>query len=473
VIVKKTTASDARTICSYLLGPGRSRMPGRATVLGGTLLGRDVQGLVAELNAIASLRPEVKRPFVHLSFSAHPDDREISDLEALQMAEDWSWHSDTSVWILIRHDDHRPKRQHWHYLSCRVDELGVLTRNRYMDFHIQMQFARKWERFLDLIPVETPPRPDRPHGRARIDVKSGRRDEEARARGKPLIRDVIRSRLDAVEAHGLKGQALQQALMAAGLDMDLRLALGKPKGITWIDKNTGQRMKASDLGARYTAKTWLQRNPIFDTQGGVNGYNENVFPRIFHADSQLDDGDRFRLEPTARTKHARSGDTRRLGGNLGGPGIGPSIPGHESGEPRAGDATQPNPLASGVVRAGENNHSRTDGASGRPAPGFDRTRPDSVGSSARIRPHDVSGRPPASVPLGAGGGEGLDPIPRGHGTDRCIPCPSVGLGGLAVSPAPVPGGSAQASTDGPQHPELHGPADGRGAEVDTPRRRGR
>jgi len=448
-------------------------MPDRATILGGTLLGRDVQGLVAELTAIASLRPEVTRPFIHLSFSAHPDDREISDLEALQMAEDWSWHSDTSVWILIRHDDHRPRRQHWHYLSCRVDELGVLARNRYMDFHLQMRFARKWERFLDLVQVETPPRPDRPAGTARIDVKSGRIDKEARARGKPLIRDVIRSRLDEVEAHGLKGQALQQALLAAGLDMDLRLALGKPKGITWIDKTSGQRMKASDLGARYTAKNWLQRNPILDPQGGGNGYNKNVFPRVFHTDSQLDDGDRFGPEPPARTKHAGSGDTSRLGGNLGCPGIGPSIAGHESGGTRAGNATQPNPLETGVVRAGENSHSRTSGASGRPASDIDRTRPDPIGSSARIRPDDVSGRPHSSVPVGPGGRDGLDTIPRGHGTDRCFPCPSVGLGGLAISSAPVPGGSAQASADGPLHPELHGTADGRSAEVVVPMRRRR
>ena len=101
------------------------------------------------------------------------------------MAQDWAWTTDVSSWVMICHSDKMPFRNHWHWLGCRVSELGELSRMKLRYYRIQMRFARKWERFLGIVAVPTPPSPDRPHGRVQVDRKSDRSDDEARNRGKP------------------------------------------------------------------------------------------------------------------------------------------------------------------------------------------------------------------------------------------------------------------------------------------------
>ena len=476
MIVKKTTGADAKVLCQYLLGPGRSRQPGRATILGGTLLGDDVRTLSAELEALASIRPNIRRPYIHLSFSAHPNDRTISDDEAVQMAEDWAWNADVSAWCLIRHDDHLPKRQHWHFLASRVDEMGVLSRDRLRDYRIQMRFSRKWERFLDLVEVPTPPSPDRPHGRAGVDRKIARADGEARMRGKPLLRDVIRSRLDAVEARGLRGAALREALQAAGLDLDLRMAGGKPKGITWVD-TTGtdpQRIKGSDIGKRYTAREWLKRNVLHDPEEIHNGPpNKIVFPQLVFDDPKLDDFGRGRTKPKTSTKPARSGNSGGLDGNMGGPGHRPAVTCDSSGSGRPGNAAQPDPMVEGPGIQDPAHQFGTGSAPGCGAPSVNGTRPDRVGGAARVLPGTVPGRDDDGGPLEPGRPDGMDPLSRRLGATRRVIRQAVGPCRVADSKAAGPEGS---STDGPgrtDNSQLHGPAGSPNPEVAIPQRRGR
>ncbi len=480
MILKKTTASDARTICGYLLGPGRSRMPGRATILGGTLLGQDVESLAAELNAIASIRPEVKRPFVHISFSAHPDDRHITDDEAIQMAEDWAWTADHSAWCLfrhddhLRHDDHRPGRQHWHYLSSRVDEMGVLSRDRLRDFQIQMRWARKWEKFLGLVPVATPPRPDRPHGRATLERKSGRMDDQARARGKPLLRDVIRSRLDAVEALGLKGSDLRQALLAAGLDMDLRFAAGRPKGVTWVDQKSGQRMKGSDLGKRYTVTEWLKRNVLHDAEENRNGrHSKNVFPQFVQDDSQLDDLSGRRPKSEAGAKSSGTRHSTSLDGNLGCDGERPAVPCFSSGPTLTGDAAQPDPVATGLDRQDPTHQQRTGGAPERSSRSFHGARTDRSSRTKGLHTGGASGRRDDGCPMEPRGSDGMDRVPGGFRTARSHVRTTLGMGCLAVPKTSDPGGTPTHRANGTHDRELHDTSAEGHPEIGLPRRRGR
>lgn len=459
MIVKKVALrksgkhSSAGNLCRYLFGPGRKGCPDRARVLGGTLLGQTARALTAELNALAANRPNIRNPFVHWVIAPHPDDREVTDQEALELGSDLAWTFNVSNWSLISHReevDGHGTRKHWHWIGSRVDELGVLAPNLLRDYSIAMRFARKWVRFLGLQELPSPVRPDRPHGRVHSDRITDRADLEAKQRGEPLIRDRIRSILDSVETLGLKGRALRLELLANGLELDLRMAGNHPKGVTFI-LNGQARYKGSALGKRYGAKAWLSRNHVFiDLEGthgeGTNGIHE-AFPIV---DSSLDDHDRLFRQGGARAKPGRPRNALGMGTHV------------ENAADQFGAPEQVYPEVAGAIaeldRASAAKPNRLDGSIDHGAhagPEFDLHRRDEAGSpvygGTTVFPDGNEEQPVGLDPMGQTGPPGDWAVHRGVGEARSEACGSVGVGGLEAGHLGLPGGLAGSDPTG-SHP---------------------
>lgn len=437
MILKKFRAHNPEPLCDYVFGPGRKNQLGRATVVAGTLAGRNAKTLAAELAALSSLRPDVWMPILHYSISLHPDDRELSSQEVEALGQDLADTFEIESWVILFHSD-TPGRLHWHWIGSRIgtgtgdDRASTyLAREHLRDYKIAMAYARRWERQLGLRDVQSPKRPDRPHGRSIIPKKTIRADREARNRGKPLGRDLVRAKLDAVEAMGLRGEALRRALMDAGLDLNLRIAAGRPKGITWLDQ-AGGKWKGSDLGRRYAAKEWCQRNDLFGDEGGDHGRKKGtaVLPGI-EDHPFLDAGDRGGHLPGVRTKHAGTGDPLQLDRRL--ERIGRRTPIHRHQSADIGPVNSDSPLshagAAGqgatqiVLRAipgGSSGACGVDGARAAISSGPQRVSPDGsdtgrvgvacspLGQTESGRLDEVYGGIPTPEYHGPGGGEGLD-----------------------------------------------------------------
>lgn len=473
MILKKSKGRDPVGLCAYVFGPGRSRHRDRARVLGGTLLGSTAKTLAGELAAIISIRPDVRHPLLHYSISLHPGDRPLSQDEAYALGEDLAWTLDIRCWTIIAHLD-TPGRQHWHWIGSRVDEGGALTREHLRDYDLGMRFARRWERQLGLTDVATPQRPDRPHGRSTTTKQQGRPDREAQKRGKPLARDRLRQRLDSVESRGLSGVALRDALLDAGVDLDLRIAKGKPKGITWIETSTGERWKGSDLGRRYAAAEWLARNDLMASGGGRHGNEHgNVFQcRI--DDPIVDVGSRRGAPEAACAKHACPRGASRLGRGDGSNGLGSGSVGCRGEFGFERDPIHDGLVAEGVEGPGATTIDRTGSPGGQRA---------CRGDGAWAAPdRGTCGIPPAAhggggsaagTPMGTSPFGGVDPLLGGERAGGFSHRSSVDLGRMALPDAVASGGDPANRNAGDHHPGLPCVAGGQATALVLSTRRGR
>lgn len=465
MIFKKTLGKDPKHLLDYIFGPGHNGIPGRARVLGGTLLGGNAGELANELALLAAGRPDVYRPILHYSISLHPLDRLINDDEALQMASDWADRLGVSNWCLIQHTDQA--HQHWHWVGCRVDELGQVSRGgQYLrDYRMAMRFARSWERQLDLTPVATPPIPDRPHGRARVERKSDRADREARNRGQPTLRDRIRARLDAIEACGLRGAALRQALLAAGLDCDVRFDCRGPRGLTWVDLTTQERIKGSELGRRYAARDWLNRNDIGDLQGVGNG-KAKCLPHIEYDDSGMDVGSCGGNPAAACTIDAIPRGASHLARNMGRDGCGVEFSGGGGHGGHPGDCSCQEAVVSRLDHACAGNLDRAGCSAGLGICCGNGTGTAVPGGGEGNQPGNLARWTDEGASLGQAGFGGMDDLQGGGGLAGPQLRPAVDMGCLAL---PTTLGS-DGCCNGPLHHSRLPGGSGSGTEVNKGRR---
>jgi Relaxase/Mobilisation nuclease domain len=76
VISKTTHGADFRGVLNYLLDPAK-----RPTIVAPYMLGRTVDELTREFDALANLRPSTRLPVRHISLSFAPEDGVIEDLD--------------------------------------------------------------------------------------------------------------------------------------------------------------------------------------------------------------------------------------------------------------------------------------------------------------------------------------------------------------------------------------------------------
>lgn len=93
----------------------------KAYILGGNMLGRDAKGLAREFGPVRQLRPDCKKPVLHISLRL-PGGEDVTDLQWLRIAVrlmKLMKLSQTRPWVLVKH-----LGEHIHLVTSRVDYQG-------------------------------------------------------------------------------------------------------------------------------------------------------------------------------------------------------------------------------------------------------------------------------------------------------------------------------------------------------------
>lgn len=160
----------------------------------------------AELAAVASLRPDLRNPFLHIQLSLHPEDRTLSDLELTELALEGLrelGYGDCPVCI-SRHRDE--PHAHLHIVTSRVTYAGA----RVVRDH-EMRRAMEWCRA-----VEIREGLHRVQGKGQPVLPPLGREHEARTVQAPGAVEVGRLALQQTLRPGLTVRELVDGLVALG-----------------------------------------------------------------------------------------------------------------------------------------------------------------------------------------------------------------------------------------------------------------
>lgn len=209
--------------------------------------------LAAALQANLVLRPEVRVPFRHYSFSAAPEDQienRWADFGA-KVGQSHGCVDGVHSYIFLRHLD-RP-HDHGHWFECRVGTDGSLLRDLFRDLAREQALCRRAEIEYGLRPLmssipELPTQADRKKPKR---PRAPNRAEREIAQRQPTKKELARSELDQVWP--APGELVSYAefcerLQARGIDIILNRK-GASVGVSYsVD---GEKWKASTLGDAY------------------------------------------------------------------------------------------------------------------------------------------------------------------------------------------------------------------------------
>lgn len=263
----------------------------------------------------ANMNTRVKKPCWHqiISFPTHerPDDDVLGQISK-DFAEDFGF----SQWLAIKHDD--KQHLHIHFIGNIVDENGKVSVQDSNDHFRIVEFSRKMENKYSLTPTEG----------IRKQQSDGLINDHAQKIKKFIDLEIQNSQVKNLED-------LQKKLIKIGI----KSFTGR--GITFIDKTTGVKIKGSDLGREYSKNKLeeriqtqvqlrllnhqphdvkLEEEPVKELLGGhtqkddkdTSSNTEHIYSKISHAQSQ----DTELANDIRSTEEKKKDLKRRLGMNL-------------------------------------------------------------------------------------------------------------------------------------------------------------
>lgn len=148
MISKIVKGKGFRGALNYLMGE-------RGQIIGGNMAGRTARELAAEFKNVRQLRPKVGKAVVHISLSAHPSDRPLTDAEMAAIAERvaMTLGYEHSPRVVIRHHD--TEHQHVHLLLSKIDSKGRAVSDAH-DYRKAEQVLRQIEADYGLSKLPSP-----------------------------------------------------------------------------------------------------------------------------------------------------------------------------------------------------------------------------------------------------------------------------------------------------------------------------
>jgi hypothetical protein len=254
MIGKTSRGGGARGLLDYLFGPGEHHQPGRARLVGGTMGGWDARSLAREFGEVRQLRPDIKKPVKHISFSVEPS-RRLTDEQWLEVARREAKQRGWDTWCLIRHDDE--PHDHVHLVALRITSTGLVRREQGFDVRETEALCREMEREFGLCRLESPKRTAAgkkvPVSKDQVKDPVWRERRMMERKGERSIRVEMQLAVTAaLDERPIGLDQFRDALARRGVTLDATTRGGKVTGLTYVVGS--ERMKGSDLGRAYSAK---------------------------------------------------------------------------------------------------------------------------------------------------------------------------------------------------------------------------
>ena len=247
MIGSTTRGGGFRGVLEYVFGSGKLDKPDRATLLGGTLIGRNPRELAKEFGGIRAMRPECKNPVKHISFSI-PEGEHLTPEKWLKVGFRIANTFGYDAWALVGHDD--KSHEDVHFVGSRITKNGEIIRETMHDFERTESVCREMEKEFGLRQVESPER--LPSGRKKPDlVKRVTRNEQKMIdrTGMPSWKVAIQSAaIEVLQAKPVSIEAFELGLSRLGIDIKKGIKKGQLSGLTYIHRETREVMKGIDLG---------------------------------------------------------------------------------------------------------------------------------------------------------------------------------------------------------------------------------
>lgn len=249
MIMNKTSGDDFPGVLAYVFRQ-RACDKGKAPAehIGGTVWG-SIDEMRSQLEATEKIRPEIRKPVVHLSLSLPTDDGKLDSGKWLDIAEDFmrgmKFPEDTA-WVAVRHSD--TAHDHIHIVVSRISLSGKV-----------------WDDSNDFLRgMAVTSRLEKEYGLVRTDKK--RKDRRIKASDYNMAqRDVLSERakimnlVDLTLAFHPSYEDFRRALAASGVTVTgyRSQKTDMLKGITF--ELSGVRVKGSQLGRGYSAPGLIAR----------------------------------------------------------------------------------------------------------------------------------------------------------------------------------------------------------------------
>lgn len=253
LLAKVSKGSGFRGLFNYLRDgkPNEPRIP-PGEILGGNLSGQDPRALAAELATVRRLRPDCKRPVLHVSLSL-PAGLDLTPDQWRQAAATWMEQMGIDAgrhpYVLYQHTE--TDHQHVHLVVSRIAIDGTLTREARGDFKLAHKAAAAASLAVGLQPQ---PKPAAEHRQPRV-TKHDRREIEE---GATPARLAIAARFDEALAQATSWQDVKTRAAALGMEIQEATNAGGVYGIK-CRLAGGEWIKGSQIGKAYTYNSILKR----------------------------------------------------------------------------------------------------------------------------------------------------------------------------------------------------------------------
>lgn len=243
----------------YLVGAvdhaGRER--GQVAVVGSTI-GKTPESAVGFLNAIAQLRPRLKRHLYHVSISMPLHERELSHTDWAAIGRAWCAGMDIENYMIVLHD------AHIHIIGSRIHLDGTAASDKW-DYRRSELLLRKIETEFGLAPTPSSHVVDKArqlrHQRARslMEIHAVRDDGSSH-------KDFIRASIDDALTRTSDEVHLKTALAEVGINMTIEQAADGAAYVLFGFRGCpyGRRALGQSYSLNYLVEKGLQIDPPQD-----------------------------------------------------------------------------------------------------------------------------------------------------------------------------------------------------------------
>jgi len=199
------------------------------------------------------MRPECENPVKHISFSI-PEGEHLTDGQWLEVGSSMASTLGYDAWILVGHDD--KDHEDVHFVGSRITKGGEIIRETMQGFAMTEGVCREMERKFGLRQVASPER--LASGRKKnVDplAKITRPEQKMMDRtGKKSWKVQLQLLVEAaLETRPTTLPEFEAALVIRGVDVAKKVQLGEVTGLTYIHRETGEKMNGTHLGEMFKA----------------------------------------------------------------------------------------------------------------------------------------------------------------------------------------------------------------------------
>ena len=275
-----------RGVLNYVFGPGKHDKPDRATIIGGTMMGRGPQSLAREFGELRAMRPDIKNPVKHISLR-NPEGEPLSPETWVEIAHELAKRKGWDTYVVVAHDDEGPDI-HPHMVASRITQDGRVIREEAFDVKDIEVLCREMEIKHGLTRVASPERSAAGKKLANT-VKKPTRDQVKMVErtGKESSMGRLQKLVSSAMAHAKNPDELAAVLAESGVDVRWNMKSQKIAGVSFLIEGDDKPMSGTALGTDFKWAA-LSRQMETNQSKEITDASQSRIPRTFRQPSIAD-----------------------------------------------------------------------------------------------------------------------------------------------------------------------------------------